>query len=75
MRDSEALEFDNLTRGTLKVCGTTAPMEERRRMGGMLRDTGLRLELLDRDATIEKEPLLATVADRIAGSIFSPACR
>ncbi|MED5548754.1 MAG: D-amino acid dehydrogenase [Pseudomonadota bacterium] len=72
VRDSEALEFDNLTRGTLKVCGTTAPMEERRRMGEMLRDAGLRLELLDRDATIEKEPLLATVADRIAGSIFYP---
>jgi len=72
VRDSEALEFDNLTRGTLKVCGTTAPMEERRRMGEMLRDAGLRLELLDRDATIEKEPLLASVADRIAGSIFYP---
>ena len=71
-RESEALDYDCLVRGTLKVCSDRAPMEERLRMGELLKSEGLRLDILDRDQTVAKEPLLAAVADRIAGSIFYP---
>lgn len=72
VREAEGLEYDSLSRGTLKVCAETGPMEERIRMGELLREQGLRLEVLDRAQTVEKEPLLAPVAERIAGAIFYP---
>ena len=71
-REQADLAYDCLQRGTLKVCGARAPMEERARMGEMLRSEGLQLDVLDREQTVAKEPLLAPVADRIAGSIFYP---
>ena len=72
IRESEGIAYDGRERGTLKVCGARAPMEERVRMGELLKSEGLRLDVLDREQTVEKEPLLAPVKDRIAGSIFYP---
>lgn len=72
VRRSEGLEYDCLSRGTLKVCRDPAPLAERRRTGEMLRDQGLNLEILDREQTIEKEPLLGPVKETIAGAIYYP---
>jgi D-amino-acid dehydrogenase len=38
----------------------------------MLRDLGLNLQWLDVEETLEKEPLLASIRDRMAGAIFYP---
>ena len=72
VREECGLAYDMLGRGTMKICRDTKPMDERARMGEMLADAGLRLEILDRAQTVAREPLLAPVADRIAGAIYYP---
>lgn len=72
VREAERLDYDMLRRGTLKICRDAAPLEGRAHMGEMLRDMGLRMEILDRAQTLEKEPLLAPVAEEIAGAIYYP---
>lgn len=72
VREALGLEYDSLRRGTLKVCADAATLELRARTGAMLADQGLKLDVLDRAQTIEREPLLADVAERIAGAIYYP---
>lgn len=72
VRLAEGLDYDMLARGTLKICRDPRPLEARARMGELLREQGLRMEILDRAQTLEKEPLLAPVAGEIAGAIFYP---
>jgi D-amino-acid dehydrogenase len=38
----------------------------------ILRDAGIEIEVLDRDATVAREPGLAAAREQIAGSVFTP---
>lgn len=71
-RDGLQLEFDNLRRGTLKICHDRSALDDPHGTTQMLRDLGLNLQWLDVEETLEKEPLLASIRDRIAGAIFYP---
>ncbi|MHA6287241.1 FAD-dependent oxidoreductase [Maricaulis sp. CAU 1757] len=72
VREALDLRYDALAQGTLKVCSGSDQLEAEARNGERLADLGLRLDVLDREATLAREPLLAGVAERIAGSIHYP---
>ncbi|MBR9826707.1 MAG: FAD-dependent oxidoreductase [Alphaproteobacteria bacterium] len=72
VRDELGLEFDNLQAGTLKVFQSEDRMKAAAAAAEFLRDEGLEFSILDREATLSLEPQLASVADRIAGSIHYP---
>jgi len=71
-RDAHALEFANLTHGTMKVCRDPRALDPAHQTSQALTDAGLRWEILDRDAMIAREPMLASVAGDLAGAIFYP---
>ena len=72
VRDELGLEFDNLRRGTLKLCRSQDGIEASILAAEKLVPLGLRYEVLDRAATLELEPQLAGITDQIAGSIHYP---
>ena len=72
VREELGLAYDGLSNGTLKICDDPAIMERRARIGALLAGQGLRMEILDREATLAKEPMLADIAERIEGSIYYP---
>ncbi len=67
------LQFDASLIGTLKFFESREAMAGPRALTTMLEPLGLRYNVLDRDGTIRKEPLLAAIADRIYGSIYYPS--
>ncbi|WP_291845618.1 D-amino acid dehydrogenase [Maricaulis sp.] len=71
-RDQHKLEFANLANGTMKVCRDARALEPARQASQALADAGLRWEILDRAAMVKREPLLADVADQMAGAVFYP---
>ncbi|WP_339332940.1 D-amino acid dehydrogenase [uncultured Maricaulis sp.] len=72
VRDRHKLDFANLARGTMKVCRDQQALDQRQQTGKALTEAGLRYEILDREATLAREPLLADVADQLAGAIYYP---
>lgn len=72
VRDELRLEFDNLQRGTLKLCRTQDAIEASIRAADKLVPLGLRYEVLDREQTLALEPQLAGIAGKVAGSIHYP---
>ena len=71
-RDTHQLDFANLARGTMKVCRDAKALGPARQASQALADAGLRFEILDRAATIAREPMLADVAEDLAGAIYYP---
>jgi len=72
VRDALGLEFDNITHGTLRVFETAERLDHSRKAAEALADLGLNHRVLDRDEAVALEPLLAPVADKIAGAIHYP---
>tara|TARA_R110000868_G_scaffold53249_3_gene167334 strand:- start:2024 stop:3364 length:1341 start_codon:yes stop_codon:yes gene_type:complete len=72
VRDELGLEFDNLKRGTLKVCRSQAAIDASIISADRLVPLGLRYEVLDRAATLALEPQLEAISDQIAGAILYP---
>lgn len=72
VRDELGLEFDNLKRGTLKICRSQAGIAASIRAADKLVPLGLNYRVLDRDATLELEPRLTPIGDQIAGAIHYP---
>ncbi len=72
VRDELGLQFDNLRRGTLKLCRTPAAIEASILAADRLVPLGLRYEVLDREQTLALEPQLAGIAGKIAGAIHFP---
>ncbi|WP_252259909.1 FAD-dependent oxidoreductase [Erythrobacter aurantius] len=66
------LEFDQSDRGTLKVFESEAAMAGPLALAQRLAQEELRFEKLDAAATVAREPLLAPIADRIAGALYFP---
>lgn len=72
VRDELGLEFDNLRRGTLKLCRSQAAIDASIAAADKLVPLGLNYNVLDRAQTLELEPQLTAIADQIAGSIHYP---
>jgi len=66
------VEYDALRKGNLYVYRTQESFDGGVSHMGILRDQGLELEVLDRDAVGAIEPVLAKVKSRIAGAVYSP---
>jgi len=72
VRDTLGLEFDNACTGTLKVFQSQDRLEKAAADAARLSDMGLEFRILDREETLELEPQLEPVADRLVGSIHYP---
>lgn len=72
VRDAHSLEFANLARGTMKVCRDARALEPDRQTSQALTDAGLRWQILDRAEMVAREPMLADVAEDLAGAVFYP---
>tara|TARA_R110002073_G_scaffold75329_2_gene183800 strand:+ start:250 stop:1590 length:1341 start_codon:yes stop_codon:yes gene_type:complete len=72
VRDELGLEFDNLQRGTLKLCRSQAGLDAAILSADKLVPLGLNYRVLDRAATLQLEPRLTAIADQITGSIHYP---
>lgn len=71
-RDDEGLRFDSEDGGTLKIFRSKADMAGPVKTADKLAPHGLNFHILNPEQTVEKEPLLATIRDQIAGAIFYP---
>ena len=66
------LAFDNLPNGTLKICRDQAGLDATIEAAKLLKAEGMRYHVLDSKQTVEREPQLASVADKLAGSVLYP---
>jgi D-amino-acid dehydrogenase len=66
------VEYDALRKGNLYVYRTQESFDKGVDHMGILRDQGLELGVLDREAVGAIEPALAEVKSRIAGAVYSP---
>lgn len=72
VRDGLAQPYDSAARGSLKLFRSQAAIEACLPVNRLLEEQGMKLELLDRAATLKTEPQLAAIGDQIAGAIFYP---
>ncbi len=66
------VEYDALRKGNLYLYRSQQSFDKGVAHMGILRDEGLALEVLDRDAVTAIEPVLAPVKSRVAGAVHSP---
>jgi D-amino-acid dehydrogenase len=66
------VEYDGLTGGIVYFYRSEAGFEAAAVKCQILRDQGIGIEVLDRAATVARDPGLAPAADRIAGSLYAP---
>jgi D-amino-acid dehydrogenase len=67
------LDYHRETRGTLMIFRRRALLEAAMRESTQTVAADLASEVLDRVATIAKEPAIAPIGDQLAGGIFNPA--
>jgi len=64
--------YDGLTGGIVYFYRSAAAVEAAAVKCQILRDQGIEVEVLDRAATVARDPGLAAAADQIAGSLYAP---
>ena len=69
------IAFGNRREGLLYYFGSKDAVAAADHHMGLLRDQGLDLRTLDREAVLATEPGLAPIAGEIAGGIYSPDCQ
>jgi D-amino-acid dehydrogenase len=72
LRAQLKLDYDQLSRGTLKVFRDGEALEHSEILARSLAPSGLKHRLLDPDQAIQLEPLLLPMADELAGAIHYP---
>ncbi|HEY3858732.1 MAG TPA: D-amino acid dehydrogenase [Gammaproteobacteria bacterium] len=72
LRAQLKLDYDHLSRGTLKVFRDDEALEHSEILARSLAPSGLKHRLLDPDQAIQLEPLLLPMADELAGAIHYP---
>lgn len=81
LRDRHALEYDQVTRGSLELYFDVASLEQAIELRHRIDLPEAQMRILDPSALLEREPALAPVAERIHGSLLFPvhesgdACR
>jgi len=66
------VKYDGLTGGVVYFYRSQAAFQAASVKCQILRDQGIEIEVLDRDATVAKDPGLAAAASQISGSLFAP---
>ncbi len=72
LRMATGIEYEQRTLGTTQLFRTTAQLEAAERDIAVLREYGVRYELLDADGIVRVEPALAQVRDTLAGALRLP---
>lgn len=72
VRDALDIRFDNLRTGTLKLCRDQAGLDATIAAAEALAPMGLNYRVLDPHETVELEPCLAEIRDKIAGAVHYP---
>lgn len=67
-----ALDYQRLSRGTLKVFHERSALLETQQLAERLRPLGLDSRVLDRDAAVALEPMLADATNGLVGAIHYP---
>jgi D-amino-acid dehydrogenase len=70
--DDTAVIYDGLSNGLLYLYRDAASLEGGVAKMGILQEAGQRLEVLDVDAVVAREPTLAGSRDQIGGAIYCP---
>ncbi|MGY1408256.1 D-amino acid dehydrogenase [Luteimonas sp. A611] len=72
LRVATGIEYEQRTLGTTQLFRTHAQLDAAARDIAVLREYGVRYELLDRDGIVRAEPALAQVRDTLAGALRLP---
>ena len=72
LRMATGIEYEQRTLGTTQLFRTTAQLAAAERDIAVLREYGVRYELLDADGIVRVEPALAQVRDTLAGALRLP---
>jgi D-amino-acid dehydrogenase len=72
LRETLSLKYEASSAGTLKLFRDGGAMDGPIKLAQMLAPHGLRFEVLDREATINIEPQLAPIRERIVGALYYP---
>ncbi|UVK35932.1 D-amino acid dehydrogenase (plasmid) [Mesorhizobium sp. AR10] len=72
IRLSNTLNYDQTTRGTMRVFPRDGHMSEFVKMCREMQEWGVKFEVLNPDQILEKEPCLRDVIDRYVGAVFFP---
>lgn len=75
LRENTGIEFDAADNGIFYASRDPGAFDELKRHFSFLEDRGLKLELLGRDALIEKLPALRANKGIYSGAVFSPNCK
>lgn len=70
IRQTAPINYDQTTRGTMRVFPRGGRMSEFVQMCCEMQDWGVQFEVLDQDQILEKEPCLSDVIDRYVGAVF-----
>lgn len=72
IRETATLNYDQTTRGTMRVFPRGGRMSEFIRMCREMEEWGVQFEMLDQNQVLQKEPCLGPVIDRYVGAVFFP---
>ncbi|WFU40083.1 D-amino acid dehydrogenase [Bradyrhizobium sp. CB82] len=72
IRQTAHLNYDQTTRGTMRVFPHGGRMPEFVQMCREMQEWGVQFEVLDQNQILEKEPCLGAVIDRYVGAVFFP---
>ncbi|MBM2713588.1 D-amino acid dehydrogenase [Mesorhizobium caraganae] len=72
IRQTARLNYDQTTRGTMRVFPCGGRISEFVQMCHEMQEWGVQFEVLDQDQILEKEPCLGPVIDRYCGAVFFP---
>ncbi|MER9177431.1 D-amino acid dehydrogenase [Mesorhizobium sp. M0955] len=72
IRETDKLNYDETTRGTMRVFPRGGRMSEFVQMCREMQEWGIQFEVLDQAQILEKEPCLAPVIDRYVGAVLFP---
>lgn len=72
LRVATGIEYEQRTLGTTQLFRTRAQLDAAERDIAVLREYGVRYELLDADGIVRVEPALAAVRDTLAGALRLP---
>ena len=72
VRDEENIQYDQLSRGTLKLYRNEESFNNAVAVSETLRDLGVNFEILDKDGLKGREPALSDIASELSGGMFYP---
>src|SRR5690606_19056867 len=70
---AQGLQYERISQGALYMYRDAASFQRGQATMRILPDGGMRLDVLDTDGVVEREPALASARAHIAGAIYCPS--